>query len=542
MKRPIIQFHSVSNSLLLLNTLVALAYLGWWLIPSNRGNSVLYVLLFFGELYHVIMALSFWYTIRPRPARIRIAYDQTFTPLVDIFITVAGEPVEVVAETLAAVRNIDYPAFRTYILNDGFVAKKDNWRDMETLARQTGAVCITRKKAGGAKAGNINHALKLTDGDLIAVFDADMKPVPSFLKATVPYFCKPDTGFVQTPQYYANTDTGPIAATAWEQQEFFFGPIMRGKDGDNAAFICGTNVVIRRKALEQAGGMAEDNIAEDFLTSLFIHQNGWKSIYLPEVLCFGLAPEDLLSYVRQQLRWARGSLEILFSHNPFLKRNLSFKQRIHYLASALYYFNGLIVLIDIIMPLLFLFFHLQPVRTTTTTFALFFIPFMLLSLYTLFIVSEGSLTFRAISFSIASWVLQLTAILSVLTKRKMGFSVTPKTAQTGNFLYLAYPHIIYIILTVIGSARSTILYGLTPSVSTNIVWALFNSILFLPFIEATRNRQYFFVEDRDAIARRENADGRISPLRQSAGTSGRNIKTTGRSYATVYADNNVSVS
>src|SRR5690606_7694254 len=114
-------------------------------------------------------------------------------------------------------------------------------------------------------------------------------------------------GFVQTPQYYKNQSDNVITQAAWQQQEFFFGPIMRGKDSYNSTFICGTNVVIRRKALEEVGGMFEENIAEDFLTSLFVHQHGWRSVYVPQVLATGFAPFDLLSYVKQQLRWARGS-------------------------------------------------------------------------------------------------------------------------------------------------------------------------------------------------------------------------------------------
>src|SRR3989344_1030836 len=98
--------------------------------------------------------------------------------------------------------------------------------------------------------------------------------------------------------------------------------------------MCGTNMVIRKAALREVGGMAEDNIAEDFVTSLFIHERGWKSAYVPEVLAEGLAPEDLFSYYKQQFRWARGSLEIVFRFNPLFRSGLTWSQRIEYLASA----------------------------------------------------------------------------------------------------------------------------------------------------------------------------------------------------------------
>jgi len=480
--QPIINSASVPSSLLILNLFVAIVYFVWWLIPGHIGNPVLYGFLFAGEVYHVAMALTFWYTIWPKKKVSSITKE--ISPHVDIFITVTGEPVEIVSQTIQSVKAINYLNKHIYVLNDGYVAKKDNWKEIQDLARGLEVDCITRTKPGGAKAGNINNALTKTRSEIVVVFDADMQPRSDFLSHTIPYFADPKMGFVQTPQYYSNHEENAITSAAWDQQEFFFGPIMQGKDQYNSAFICGTNVAIRRSALDEVGGFREDNIAEDLLTSLDIHKRGWKSIYIPQVLAQGLAPQDLLSYVKQQTRWARGSLELMFSQNPFFKRGLSFSQRIHYLSSALYYLNGLVVVIDIIMPLIYLFTGIEPVGETTTSFALFFIPFMFLSLYTISLASNGSISFRAISFSLSSWFLQLRALWSVITGQQMGFSVTPKQAQQGNFISMAYPHLIYIFLASVGTVIALSREGINPAVATNIVWVIFNTVLFLPFIDA----------------------------------------------------------
>lgn len=479
-----IHIGKVGEQLLLINIFFALIYLLWWFIPSHIGNPYLYGLLLFGELYHVLLALTFWLTIWPYKKEPIIDPNLIYRkPPLDIFITIAGEPVEIVKKTLICAKAQEgYPDKKIYLLNDGFVAKKENWREIEELAREEEVECITRKIPGGAKAGNINNALRQTTGELIVILDADMAPHKDFLKRVSYFFLDRAVGFVQTPQYYKNKDLNLVTKGAWEQQEFFFGPIMKGKDRVNSAFICGTNVAIRRSALEEVGGMVEDNIAEDFLTSLFIHQKGWRSHYLTEVLVEGLAPEDLYSYYKQQLRWARGSLEVLLRHNPFFKRGLTLPQRIQYLSSALYYFNGVIVLIDIAMPLIFLFFGLKPVAATTTSFAIFFTPFMFLNLYTLSIASQASLTFRAISFTQASFILQLQALISSLANQNMGFSITSKKALSGNFARLAYPHLFYIFLALLGSIVATHREGFNPSVATNIAWVLFNIVLFIPFI------------------------------------------------------------
>jgi cellulose synthase (UDP-forming) len=486
---PVLSFATPSRWLLAANATMALIYISWWFDFANAGNPILYCLLLFGEIYHVTMALLFchslWRTGESHVVATELANKSFVEPSVDVFITVCGEPVDIVRQTALAAKNLDYSNHHVYLLNDGKVAHKDNWQDMEKLAKELSITCITREVGGGAKAGNINHALAQTKAEIVVILDADMVPSSTFLTAVTPYFADPKLGFVQTPQYYKNFARNSVASGAWEQQEFFFGPIMRGKNGRNAAFICGTNVAIRRTALLQAGGMCEDNIAEDFLTSLTIHQQGWTSHYLPKVYCQGLAPEDLLSYYKQQLRWARGSLEVLFGENPLFKTGLTWGQKLQYLASALYYFNGPIVVIGLVMPLIYLFFNIQPVLTSSTSFALFFAPFMFISLYTLFIASGESLTFRAMSFSQASWTLQLQALYSLITKQSMGFAVTPKAAQQGNFLRLAYPHIAYILLAIIGVGVSVYRNGLSPSLLANVAWVLFNAIMFMPFILAS---------------------------------------------------------
>ncbi|HSW48317.1 MAG TPA: glycosyltransferase [Candidatus Saccharimonadales bacterium] len=481
--KPTIHSGKITRLQLMLNMLIAGVYFSWWFLPGHVGNPYLYNLLLFGEIYHILLSFMFWFTIWPTDNTHPVApYSPHFVPSVDIFITVTGEPVSVVEKTIIAAKRINYPNFKIHVLNDGWVAKKDNWNDIELLAAREGVNCITRKIPGGAKAGNINNALKLTSGEIIVVFDADMEAIPTFLQKVIPYFRREEVGFVQSPQYYKNYAKNTITAGAWEQQEFFFGPIMRGKEKSNSSFICGTNFAIRREALDQVGGMNEKNIAEDFLTSLAIHQKKWVSYYVPEVLAVGLAPEDLYSYNNQQNRWARGTLEVLFGHNPIFKRGLSFGQRIEYLSSALFYFNGLIVLIDMLMPVIYLASGIMPVAATTTSFAIFFIPFMAANLFTLYKIGDSALTFRAISFTQSSWYLQLQALFSVILRRKTAFAVTSKSGLKGDFRFLVYPHLFYI-----GSAFAAMFVavfreGFSPAVITNISWVLFNCIMFLPFI------------------------------------------------------------
>jgi cellulose synthase (UDP-forming) len=496
MNKPSIPSGRVNRTLIVFNVFMACFYFSWWMNFSHIGNPWFYGLLVFGEVYHMVMAFCFWFTMWPVDHKNRV-FDTTLlssstAPSVDVFITVAGEPSDIVRGTALAAKEMRYPHHNVYFLNDGFVAKKSNWEEIEQLAVELGIGCITRKVPGGAKAGNINNALRQTDGEIVVVFDADMAPHADFLEKTIPYFADQNVAFIQTPQFYNNKELNQVTGGAWEQQELFFGPIMKGKEKSNAVFICGTNVAIRRVPLEQVGGMCEDNIAEDFLTSFFIHQKGWKSYYVSEVLAEGSAPEDLLSYCKQQLRWARGSLEVFFTFNPLFRRGLTWAQKIEYLSSAMYYVNGIIVMIDALIPIVSLATGIQPVAGTTTSFAFFFLPFMFLNMYTLYLATNGAVTFRALSFSMSSWSLQLQAIKSVILKQKMGFAITPKKALEGNFLFLAFPHLFYFAIILIAGYAAVVREGFTPSVITNITWGAFNILMFLPFIKAAYNWNALF--------------------------------------------------
>ncbi len=243
-------------------------------------------------------------------------------------------------------------------------------------------------------------------------------------------------------------------------------------------------MVVSRQAILEAGGMCEFNIAEDFLTSLFIHNKGWKSVYVPKVLAEGLAPEDFLSYYKQQFRWTRGSLEVIFKHNPLFKRGLSFSQKMQYLISASYYLSGLVVLIDALLPIIFLYTGVSAIQTSTMTLGMIFIPYMFLNLYTLQRTSNYTFSFDAIAFSLSSFWLQIRAVIAVLTNEKTSFVVTSKQQIQGNFTHLVVPHLFYVALAVVGIVVALLREGISSSLLANLSWVIVNVAVFLPFIAA----------------------------------------------------------
>jgi cellulose synthase (UDP-forming) len=473
-----------NKKLLVLNASLATAYFIAITFGFKHGNLFLFSLLIFGEVFHLFQLIGYVATVWNQHHS--ASFDEAFDAAVDVFITVAGEPVEIVEETARAAKAMVYPGpVKIHILNDSFVANKDNWEEYEVLAKKLKINCITRKLPGGAKAGNINNGLRETKAPYVVVFDADHVPHTDFLLETMGYFDDEKMGFVQSPQFYKNMRENDITQIAWDQQALFFGPIMTGKNRLNSAFMCGTNMVLRREAVMQAGGMCEFNIAEDFLTSLFVHAKGWSSLYVPKVLAEGLAPEDFLSYYKQQFRWTRGSLEVIFKYNPMLMKGLSWNQRWQYLISASYYLSGIIVLLDALLPIVFLLTGAVAVVTSTMALAFIFLPYIFIALYTLQITSNFSFTYEAIAFSLSSFWIQIKAVAAVLTNQKTTFAVTSKSQIQGNFLYLSTPQFIYIGILLIALLVGFLREGISASLLANLAWGMVNVAAFLPFILAS---------------------------------------------------------
>jgi cellulose synthase (UDP-forming) len=470
----------ISKWVFLLNIVLSIGYFSILTFFTPIGNPILFGLLIIGEVYHLWQAFGYIHTVWNDAYE--APFDESYVPDVDVFITVVSEPVEIVRQTVIAARDMDYEKVHVHILNDGRVAGNPEWEDYERLAAEEGVKCITRISPGGAKAGNINHALSVTQSEFVVVFDADHVPHSDFLQKTIGYFSDDKMAFVQTPQFYKNDTESYVAHGAWQQQELFFGAICRGKNSKNAAFMCGTNMVIRREALKEVGGMFEENIAEDFLTSLFIHNNGWNSYYVSEVLSEGLAPEDFLSYFKQQFRWARGSLEVIFKFNPLFMKGLSINQKLQYLISASYYLSGFVVLMNMILPVVYFYTGLVPLELSSISLVLIFMPYIFVNLYILQLTSNFSYTFQALSFSMGSFWLQIKAVFAVLFNVKTSFAVTSKQKIAGNFLGYNWLTILFLIVGLLGAVFSFREQGLTASFLTNVSWFLLYVVVFLPFL------------------------------------------------------------
>jgi cellulose synthase (UDP-forming) len=386
---------------------------------------------------------------------------------------------------------------------------------------------IARPKPAGkphhAKAGNINYAIFSgeTTGEFILTLDADHIPKPQFLKRVLPYFYtynltkgryeSNQIAFVQTPQDFYNL---PANDPFGHRAHLFYGPIQQGKDGLNSAFYTGTNAVLRREALvsvglkyfsaafakdethlnefDLIGGMSSSSITEDMNTAMRLHGAGWKSVYHHELLAEGLAPDDLSSTLKQRLRWAQGTIQVLLQENPWKKPGLTFWQRLQYFQTMYSYFSGFATFILIVCPILYFFTGIIPVNAYGPDFALHFFPAFVINRLTFMAATWGiraGEVWRSEQYAIALFPLFIQAVWSVFSKRSIKFQVTPKQRQSGIYLRLVLPQLILFGLTLLGIAWSLLRFAMgtlpDPWVHLlNSAWAIYNLSLLWAVIRA----------------------------------------------------------
>lgn len=569
------------RSLITLNLALGVNYVAWRYAETiNWTQWWVAIPLIIAETYSLIDAflfgLSMWKWRGGRAAAEPPVPDLT----VDVFITTYNEPVELVRTTVRAARAVRYP-HRTYILDDGSSAA------IGAMAREEGVGYLTRtaewrNRPRHAKAGNVINALSLTQGEFVAILDADQIPAPEFLDRTLGYFRDPKVAFVQTPQFFYNV---PPSDPYGAQAPLFYGPIQEGKDAWNAAFFCGSNAVLRREALMFTGvafyvrdteakvratlkaaqrmlrqktralsgagtdapaieamrdlslavslalesldageqiqtvtwafqrkaeaasrlvvdadleriradlseiarheppvfevapappdaralhalsgrtssplaavtevrslllgvdvdraeevhavlPMATISVTEDLATAMRMHSLGWTSVYHGENLVIGLAPEDLASAMTQRLRWAQGTLQVMFRENPLTIRGLTVPQRLMYFGTMWSYLFGLVAPVYLLAPVFYLFMGWMPVRAYSVEFVWHLVPFLVVNEIMFGVIGYGRPTWRGRQYSLALFPVWLTALWTatgqVFLGRDLAFAVTPKTRQ-----------------------------------------------------------------------------------------------------------------
>ncbi len=388
----------------------------------------------------------------------------------DIFLPVVNEPVGLFEQTLRAAAHIDYEPKTLYILDDG------GRHEIRALAGQYGATYLARGTGQDYKAGNLNHGLAHASGDFVLVLDADQVSRPEIARELLGYFAEETrVAIVATRQAF------DVPEGDFNHDPLFYGQSLPGKNRDNAAISCGSGVFYRRTALDQIGGFQTWNLVEDLYTSYVLHDHGFTSLYINKSYTLGLAPLDLPTITKQRGTWAVDTLRLFFRRNPFLRRGLSWRQKLHYFEMGWTYLVSALALPTIFILLPFSLFTNTYIVPAFDTYLLLRFPALYFTLLFFYFQSGGSLSVH--QFWISLFPVYLRAIPLALHPSRPVYRVTSKTG-TGQDRTLSFilPHMALIGLNVTALVWNLAYYGLRELPIAGAIWLIFMINWFMPML------------------------------------------------------------
>lgn len=480
--------------LIVISLIVSCRYIWWRYTATLNWNDtvslVCGLLLLLAETYTwMVLFLGYFQSLWPlnRPP-IPLPLDTRQWPTVDIMIPTYNEDLSVVKPTIYAALGIDWPKdkLNVYVLDDG------NRDDFKAFAAQVGVHYIRRAVHNHAKAGNINHALKKSNGEYVAIFDCDHVPTCSFLQLTMGWFFKdPKLAIIQTPHHFFSPDPfernlGRFRQTP-NEGTLFYGLIQDGNDTWDATFFCGSCAIMSRKALNEVGGIATETVTEDAHTSLRLHRHGYTSAYIRIPLAAGLATESLSAHIGQRIRWARGMTQILRLDSPLLGKGLKLPQRLCYFNAMLSFLSGIPRIIFLVAPLAFLILHAY----------IIFAPAIAIILYVLPHMTHANITnaklqgkyrhsfWSEVYESVLAWYIALPTTVALFNPHKGKFNVTAKggLVETRHINWnISMPYLILAFLNMLGLFFGIyrLYYGVSseiPTVILSLFWVIYNMII-----------------------------------------------------------------
>ncbi len=238
-------------------------------------------------------------------------------PKVSIHIPAYNEPPEMLKQTLDAVARLEYSNYECIVVINN-TPDPALWLPIEEHCRALGDrfKFVRVESLEGFKAGALRLALVHTadDADIIGIIDADYVVNQNWLKDLVPIFKDSSVGLVQAPQDHRDSERSVMHHAMNGEYAGFFDIGMVQRNEFNAIIAHGTMCLIRRAAIEAAGGWSSDTICEDTDLGLTLLELGWQAHYTNRRYGHGLLPDSFDAYKKQRHRWAYGGFQIVRKH------------------------------------------------------------------------------------------------------------------------------------------------------------------------------------------------------------------------------------
>lgn len=240
----------------------------------------------------------------------------------------------VASRLVKAVCEMDYPKdkMKIMVIDDSDDDTVELLSDLVTHYKKKGfdIAHIRRGTRKGYKAGALKYAMKLTDTEFVAIFDADFIPPTWFLKKTIPYFVKPQIGLVQCRWGHVNENYSAITQAQALSLDFHFLVEQKAKSNSHLFMnFNGTAGIWRTICIEDAGGWQSSTLVEDLDLSYRAQMKGWKCVFIEDIVVEAELPVHMNAAKRQQFRWAKGAIQcaIKLLGGILLKRHIPFETK-----------------------------------------------------------------------------------------------------------------------------------------------------------------------------------------------------------------------
>jgi len=437
----------------------------------------------------LVLILGFFQTINPLERKpVPLPKDTDLWPTVDVYIPTYNEPLSVVRPTTLAALSIDWPAdkLNVYILDDG---KRSEFKD---FAAEIGVGYLARSDNNHAKAGNMNSAMRYTDGEYIAIFDCDHVPARSFLQMTMGQFLKDSkVCLVQTPHHFFSADPFERNLNNHSQipneNMLFYGLIQDGNDMWDATFFCGSCAVLKRAALDDIGGFAFETVTEDAHTALRMQRAGYKTAYINIPQAAGLATDSLSAHIGQRIRWARGMAQIFRLDNPLMGKGLSIPQRLCYINAMLHFLSGIPRIVFLTAPLALIYFNAYIIYAPFIAIFIYVVP-TLIQIKATNSRIQGKYRYSfwgEVYESVLAWYILKPTTVALFNPNKGKFNVTEKGGLNDEEHYdwgISKPYLILLLINLLGIIVGILRLFLGDSSQIGVLiismgWAFYNIII-----------------------------------------------------------------
>ena len=236
---------------------------------------------------------------------------------------------------------------------------------------------VRRGTRNGYKAGALKYAMKTTDSQFVAIFDADFIPPKWFLRKAIPYFANSKTGLIQCRWGHLNENYSALTQAQALNLDFHF--LVEQKAKSNSSLFMnfnGTAGIWRKECIDDAGGWHTTTLVEDLDLSYRAQMKGWSCLFLPDIVVDAELPVQMNGAKRQQFRWAKGSIQcaVKLLGDILVKRKIAFDTKLQAFIQLTRH---------VVFPLMLLQFLLLPIllASEVNLYIVSFLPALTLATY-----------------------------------------------------------------------------------------------------------------------------------------------------------------